>query len=182
MDPSVAHLSVLVLPPALEGTIVEDGARVAPPCGHCDGRSIGSDIGHHRRVLRLFEWTIAQLSEVIKSPARQGAVVEDGARVFVTRRDRDGRSTLTEVYESRRILIGVTSTIAQITVPVIPPAHQGAVVEDGAHGLSLGRQFIVRVSEREGLRRGHRVGGVGELPLDGPRDLPRGRVHREPGR
>ena len=106
------------------------------PCGHCDGRSIGSDIGHRRRVLRLIGPRCAQLSLVVQSPARQGAVVEDGAGVFPRRSDRDGRSTLTEVHESRRIFIGV-STGAQLPPVASAPAHQGAVVEDGARGLSF---------------------------------------------
>ena len=56
----------------------------------------------------------------------------------------------------------------------------------------VGKAVAVRVSEADqaeldilgggAARRGHCVGGVGKLPLDGPRDLPRGWVHREVGR
>ena len=74
--------------------------------------------------------SVTQLATIVFSPAGDGAVVEDRARVVVASRDRHGRPASTKAGRlGGRVSISGGS-VTQLAVLVTSPAGDGAVVED----------------------------------------------------
>ena len=95
---AVAELTVDALSPALDGVVVEEGAGVASAggdgeCGAaCAEVDRGEVVAHFRRSVADVSTAVAvaELTRVTVPPALDGCVVEDGAGVAESRRERRG--------------------------------------------------------------------------------------------
>ena len=83
--------------------------------------------------------SITQLAVRSVSPARHIAVVEDGAGVGISGRDRHGRATRAKAAREGGSVFVRCSTIAQLAVVSVSPARHRTVVKDGA-GMTISRR------------------------------------------
>ena len=84
--------------------------------------------------------SIAQLAVISVSPARHRTVVEDGAGVEMSGRERHGRATRAKAARERGRVLVRCSTITQSAVISASPARYITVVKDGAGVESSGRK------------------------------------------
>ena len=135
MRPTVAQLSVVVPPPTLHVTVVEDSAGMRMTSRHRNSRAARAEVNRcgscHSRRAGVGSSTISHLSIVIGSPTLQFAVVKNGAGMEVSGRYRNGGAARTEVRRLWDISIRPHS-VAQLSEIAIPPALQVTVVKDGA--------------------------------------------------
>ena len=81
-------------------------------------------------------YTITQLADISVSPARHRTVVEDGAGVGGSGRDRNGRATRTEAARQSGSEFVRCSSVTQLAVISVSPTRHRTVVENGA-GVGL---------------------------------------------
>ena len=81
---------------------------------------------------------ITELTVTVVSPARDVAVVEECAGVLETGGDSGGRSSVTEINCYSWSVGAVVATVSELSVPVVPPACDRAVVEECAGVVGTG--------------------------------------------
>ena len=152
-----AELTSDVQSPALDGVVVEERARVFATGGDVLGGAIGAEVdrvevvAHFVRLVAAV-YTIAQAEPtfLIISPALDGVVVEERARVLVTGGDVLGGAIGAEVDRVEVVahfvrLVAAASRIAQaeLTCKVGSPALDGVVVEERARVTVTGGDVTV---------------------------------------
>ena len=147
---TITQLAVVSTPPARHSTVVKDGAGVVTPEESATAvRPYRVACERGRCFARCS--TITQLAVVSFSPARHSTVVEDGAGVVITGRERYGCATCTEAAGERGRGFVRRSSITQSTVTSPSPARHSTVVKDGAGVVISGRErrfSIVKVGMR----------------------------------
>jgi hypothetical protein len=74
--------------------------------------------------------SVSELPVQVVTPAREGTVVEDGARVVHGCNNRHSGPSRAKINQDRRGLIAGHGSIAQPSIIVAAPALQGTVVKD----------------------------------------------------
>ena len=130
-----------VAAPAGDGAVVEDGARVvvAGSDGGCSTTGAEVDGCAWRACISCV--AVAELTIKIKPPAGDGAVVEDGARVRCAIGDFDCGATGAEVDGVAGCVGAGCIAVAELTIFVIAPTSDGAVVEERAGAVVIRTKF-----------------------------------------
>ena len=134
---------MVVSPPTLQVTVIEDSAGMMISGRHRNGRSASAEVDWVAVVRRSDvaggSRTIPHLTVAITSPTLQFAVVKDGAGVAFSSRHRNSRSEPIHEHSSkgnrcgrRCVQCATGRTVAQLSIIVHPPTLQVAVVKDCA--------------------------------------------------
>ena len=150
---TITQLSSTIIAPTHRRTVIKDGAG-----GGTYGRerycsATRTEAAGERGVVFGRRSSITQLAVTSRSPARHSTVVEDGAGVVSSRRDRYCCATCTEAAGECGGGFGRSSSMTQLAVTSSSPARHRTVVEDGASMVTCGRDLVVRISKGRGARR-----------------------------
>ena len=130
-DCSIAQLSGVVATPAHEGTVVENGTGMVRPNVEGHRRSACAEIDGRRRRGGVDDpCAIAEFSVRVVAPALHRTVVKDGARVRVVEGDRLRRPAGSKADGHRRMPVQ-RGSVTDLSIAVVSPTLEGAVVEDG---------------------------------------------------
>ena len=138
----VAELAKSAGPPAANGGVIEQSARVGAAGRDGHGRPPGPQVHRTDRprclvVADVVGVDIAEPPAEAESPAAHGRVVEQRARMGSAGRDRHGRPPGPQVHRTdrpRRLVIAdlVCVAVAEHAAGAVPPAAHGGVVEQRA--------------------------------------------------
>ena len=137
---SITQLAVVSASPARHSTVVEDGAGVVKSRRERYCCATRTEAARERGCGFVRCSSITQLAVVSASPARHSAVVEDGAGVVGSGRNRNGRATRTKAAGERGSGFVRCSSITQLAVISPSPARHSTVVKDGAGVGISGRE------------------------------------------
>jgi len=137
--------TLVSFPPALDGTIVEQGTRVGivggdtcsgPSRSEVDGRKV---VAHFTGIVApTVGVSLAKFALASTAPAFDGTVVEQATRMGIAGGDSRGGPSRSEV-DGRKVVAHLTGPIAQrigvslteLTSCSFPPALDGTIVEQG---------------------------------------------------
>ena len=134
-----AERSPFIESPAFDASIVQQGTGVERPGGDLSNLTAKIQRSERCHVAGLFSSVlrvvVTQLPSAIPTPTFNGVVVEQGARVKITRRDLPGSPIDSEVegtegsHFSRIVATVAGVVVSELSGFVMPPAFYMAVVE-----------------------------------------------------
>ena len=160
---SITQSAVVSFTPARHITVVEDNASVVTSGRERYCCATRTEAAGERGCGLGGGSSITQLAVVSISPARHSTVVEDGAGVVISGRERYCCATRTEAARECGCGFVRPSSITQLAVVSRPPARHRTVVEDGA-GVELPEATAVRPVPRLLVSVGVDLSDVAPLP------------------
>ena len=129
---SVAELTRKVEAPTCSGSVVEDCACVVGPGCDCFSGASVAEVDGVAGCVGVGVCSVAELTRKVEAPTCSGSVVEDCACVVGPGCDCFSGASVAEVDGVAGCVgVGVCS-VAELTIFIVAPAFDGAVVEDDA--------------------------------------------------
>ena len=126
---AVAELPKIVSPPAADGAVVKECARVISASGDCGGGAVVAEVDGRAWCVGVGGVVVAELPSEVISPASDLTVVEECARVISASGDGGGGAVVAEV-DGCAWCVGVGGVaVAELTVLVVTPASDLTIVE-----------------------------------------------------
>ena len=129
---TITQLSSTIIAPTHRRTVIKDSAGVGLSRRERYCCATRTEAAGERGYVFVRRCTITQSAVGSLSPARHSTVVEDGAGVGPSGRERHGRTTRTKAACERGCGLGGCYTITQLADISVSPARHRTVVEDGA--------------------------------------------------